>query len=161
MNSVNTIKKHGKLQSIQTHQGKYCSLICVLRLRRLTKKFNDPRFKISSRVTAKHLGTTLRVVKLKRQEPRRTKLTVNGDLFQRKMTNSTERPKCHIEQLKRPANDQTTLKYRSHLCQGLSKHKPNFNRLQQGTLCQKRRYSRFYMSFQVTQHPMEPTLSCV
>ena len=44
------------------------------RSRRLTRKFNDPKFKTSSRVAAKHLGTTLRVVKLKSQELRRTKV---------------------------------------------------------------------------------------
>ena len=54
--------------------GSHFMVVILWRSRRLTRKFNEPKFKTSSRVAAKHLGTTLRVVKLKSQEPRRTKV---------------------------------------------------------------------------------------
>ena len=81
------------------------------RLLRLTRKFNDPKvqdFKSCRGEAFRDYFTGRKTQKVKNHgEP---KLTVNGDLFQRKTTNSTERPKCQIDQLKRPAkrpNDQT------------------------------------------------------
>ena len=83
------------------------------RLRRLTRKFNYPKvqdFKSCRGEAFRDYFTGRKTQKVKNHgEP---KLTVNGDLFQRKTTNSTERPKCQIDQLKRPAkrpNDQNNL----------------------------------------------------
>ena len=104
-----TIRYTGVYRDIQG----YTRVYQVWRLRRLTRKFNDPKvqdFKSGRGEAFRDYFLCRKTQKVKNHgEP---KLTVNGDLFRRKTINSTERPKCQIDQLKRPAkrpNDQTTV----------------------------------------------------